>query len=1197
MRNRSLNAIHVTLLAMVLLFAGALQAQWTPGGNSTTADISRTGKVGVMTTGTPASQFHVFTATSMDGIAVDGSNNPAINFRNAGSIKGYLGLATAANAFFSGSAVNDLVLRSESGKIHLGVGSSAPTMTVSNGSVTIGTTSAPFTFYGYAANTGAASKVTGGLEISVAPTTAQTGAGIHNTALNGYASVPLGTAVGVGTVTGSEGDSENYAATSISSMIGTWGWAYNQNPSATVNSISGTDGWVEVDGGSVNYAAEFWGWAGVYGGTVANLYGAFLAPNNVSGTVTNSFGVFVSPQGAATNRYGVYINDGAGVATNDYGLYQNGSTKKNYFAGNVGIGTTSPTAPLTVNGQVYSQSGGFKFPDGTVQTTASTGGGSGSVTAANVSSGNFGANSSGGNYTFPAMVGVGTTGTPSNQLHVITATNMDGIAVDGSNSPAVNLRNAGAIKGYLGLATSANAFFAGSVANDLVLRSEGGKIHIGQGSGAPAMTVAGNSLGIGTTAPYYPFHLSMTNTDTTGGSTQSGGNRKWWSASEVDLTIKPTAAQATGAVRIGQEAWSQVDSTNTYSIGTVRGGEGDAENYGSGAVSNLTGITGWAYNGNNSAHVTEIVGASAATENDGGTVDSMYNLTTWGGVLGGSVTNQYGIYNQASGSGGAGTVTNQYGIYSLLNGNATTRYNLFLHNGTGVATNNWGLYQDDSTAKNYFAGTLGIGTTSPTSPLTVNGVIQSQTGGFKFPDGTVQTTAATSGGGSGSVTAANVSAGNFGANSSGGNFSFPARLDVASGGVTPRGSDTDVVIGSTVPQVEFYTPSASAVFAYDGNYMRLLTNGPSWNSAMLWGNDGKVGIASLPTFKFEVAHSSTSTAYANDTTQFGMGLINSSGTPDSWSNISFAQQGAGSVLASVGAQFHAGNVTDLVFGTQTGTVLTEKMRITGAGKVGIGASIPTFKAEIAHTSSSTTFLNDPTQVGLGLINSSGTVDSYSDLTFAQAGAGAVKASVGAQFHANNNTDLVFGTQTSAGGVTEKMRITGAGAVGIGTTPGAGYALDVNGAIHSSGAITGTAVYATFQDVAEWVPASPDAVEAGTVVVLDPEKGNGVMASSEAYDTTVAGVVSAHPGIILGKPGEGKAQVATTGRVKVKVDANKGAIRVGDLLVTSDVAGTAMKSVPMIVNGRRFHQPGTIIGKALEPLASGTGEILVLLSLQ
>jgi hypothetical protein len=41
----------------------------------------------------------------------------------------------------------------------------------------------------------------------------------------------------------------------------------------------------------------------------------------------------------------------------------------------------------------------------------------------------------------------------------------------------------------------------------------------------------------------------------------------------------------------------------------------------------------------------------------------------------------------------------------------------------------------------------------------------------------------------------------------------------------------------------------------------------------------------------------------------------------------------------------------------------------------------------------------------------------------------------------------------------------------------------------------------------------------------------------------------------------------------------------------------MKSVPISFQGRQIHSPGTIIGKALEPLANGKGEILVLLSLQ
>ena len=47
--------------------------------------------------------------------------------------------------------------------------------------------------------------------------------------------------------------------------------------------------------------------------------------------------------------------------------------------GHVGIGTTSPSQALTVAGTVFSTTGGFRFPDGTVQTTASRFGGSGEL--------------------------------------------------------------------------------------------------------------------------------------------------------------------------------------------------------------------------------------------------------------------------------------------------------------------------------------------------------------------------------------------------------------------------------------------------------------------------------------------------------------------------------------------------------------------------------------------------------------------------------------------------------------------------------------------------------------------------------------------------------------------------------------------------------------------------------------------------
>jgi hypothetical protein len=140
------------------------------------------------------------------------------------------------------------------------------------------------------------------------------------------------------------------------------------------------------------------------------------------------------------------------------------------------------------------------------------------------------------------------------------------------------------------------------------------------------------------------------------------------------------------------------------------------------------------------------------------------------------------------------------------------------------------------------------------------------------------------------------------------------------------------------------------------------------------------------------------------------------------------------------------------------------------------------------------------------------------------------------------------------------------------------------------------IAAKYQDMAEWVESSQE-LTPGMVVVLDASKSNHVVAATQSYDSRVAGVISLQPGITLGERGEGRVLVATTGRVKVKVDASNGPIAIGDLLVTSDRGGFAMKSVPIEIGGARIHRPGTLIGKALEPWASGTGEILVLLSLQ
>jgi hypothetical protein len=191
--------------------------------------------------------------------------------------------------------------------------------------------------------------------------------------------------------------------------------------------------------------------------------------------------------------------------------------------------------------------------------------------------------------------------------------------------------------------------------------------------------------------------------------------------------------------------------------------------------------------------------------------------------------------------------------------------------------------------------------------------------------------------------------------------------------------------------------------------------------------------------------------------------------------------------------------------------------------------------------------------------------------------------------------ITFSTSTDASPsiLVERVRINSAGNVGIGT-PAPTERLHVSGNARIAGnVIVDGTLSAKYQDVAEWVNAS-EHLPPGTVVSADVAHVNRVRASRKAYDTAVLGVVSAQPGLLLGEADAQKVPVAQSGRVKVKVDARFGAIRPGDLLVTSPTAGYAMRSKPLR-NG--MHRPGTLVGKALEGLATGQGEILVLVTLQ
>lgn len=267
-----------------------------------------------------------------------------------------------------------------------------------------------------------------------------------------------------------------------------------------------------------------------------------------------------------------------------------------------------------------------------------------------------------------------------------------------------------------------------------------------------------------------------------------------------------------------------------------------------------------------------------------------------------------------------------------------------------------------------------------------------------------------------------------------------------------------------------------------------------------------------------------------------------------------------------------------------GTPKTTLMFLNGSGNLGIGTTQPETPLQVVGTgwvlSLGEASNSSGHQLILG-INNSG--NGYGQIQSVYQGVG--------------YTPLVFNAL--------------GGNVGIGlTTPGA--KLEVNGNVKLSSGSGASITFAdsTVQstawtgslcggDYAESVDVSGDRThyEPGDVLVIDPQHPGQFLKSNAPYSRLVAGIYSTKPGL-LGRRQTTDPKLSTTevpmamvGIVPTKVTAGNGPIEAGDLLVSSSLPAHAMRG-----SGSAMRR-GTVIGKALGSLSSGTGVIEVLVTLQ
>lgn len=152
------------------------------------------------------------------------------------------------------------------------------------------------------------------------------------------------------------------------------------------------------------------------------------------------------------------------------------------------------------------------------------------------------------------------------------------------------------------------------------------------------------------------------------------------------------------------------------------------------------------------ALILSLVAIVAVSANSGGPITGMGSSGRLAKFTGGSTIGNSNVREDGSGNVGVSSTHPQakflvQGGRLAVNGNIGGNFGVFIANQNGagpIATFSKASGTDVKMVIDN-AGNVGVGTNDPNSPLEVAGTIHTTAGGVKFPDGTIQTTAAAAG--------------------------------------------------------------------------------------------------------------------------------------------------------------------------------------------------------------------------------------------------------------------------------------------------------------------------------------------------------------------------------------------------------------------------------------------------------------------